>query len=562
MNWFTNLRVGVRLTAAFFFMALIVTAVGIKGLQDTQGLNGTLESLYSEHLLPTRQLGAAMESIQHARLVQFEIVSTADEPRQYAEFLKIWDEDLDRMEENMKAFTSTQLADDERRGVEKYRELLPKYRETQQQLISIIEDSSLEQDARKHAGIHFLLDAATVNIVEGMDRNFEDLIEFQTIESQQVKERAALDYRSNRTAFLIVMSASALVALLMGFIISRAITGRINRVVVLADKIAQGQIDQNIDTGGKDEIGMLLQSFKEMASKLMQIIIEVRSGAEAVSIAAGQVSASAQNLSQGTSDQAAGVEETTASLEQMGASIRQNAENSKHMQQMALKGNADAEKSAKVVTETVDAMSAITQKISIIEEIAYQTNLLALNAAIEAARAGEHGKGFAVVATEVRKLAERSQAAAQEIGDLASRSAKIAEHSGETIQELVPSIRKTHDLVQEVAAASKEQAQSVSQINKAMEQVDQITQRNSAAAEELSSTSQELASQAESLQHLMSFFRVHAASEGFARAANPPGSASRNGVLTQNPIHVVAQKALKPNKHNGHPPDEENYRHF
>ena len=131
----------------------------------------------------------------------------------------------------------------------------------------------------------------------------------------------------------------------------------------------------------------------------------------------------------------------------MSASIIQNAESSRQTETMAKEGARDAEESGKSVQETVAAMKAIAEKISIIEEIAYQTNLLALNAAIEAARAGEHGRGFAVVAAEVRKLAERSQAAAKEIGGLAGSSVKVAERSGKLIVELVPAIRKTADLV-------------------------------------------------------------------------------------------------------------------
>ena len=284
------------------------------------------------------------------------------------------------------------------------------------------------------------------------------------------------------------------------------------------------------------------QAFVSMLARLAQVIGEVRAGANALSGASNQVSASSQTLSQGTSEQAASVQETTASLEQMSASITQSAASSKQTEQMAVQGARDAAEGGQAVAETIDAMRAIAEKISIIEEIAYQTNLLALNAAIEAARAGEHGRGFAVVATEVRKLAEKSQAAAKDIGSLASSSMSLGERSGQLLGALVPSIRKTADLVQEVAAASAEQSAGVAQINKAMAQVDQVTQRNASAAEELASTAEEMASQAEALQQLVSHFRV----------ASFESAASRTHAA---PVRVVAAPAPVKGNGNGHSAD-------
>jgi methyl-accepting chemotaxis protein len=301
-------------------------------------------------------------------------------------------------------------------------------------------------------------------------------------------------------------------ALLLGAFLAYRLLRRVVTPIVdlsaVARRIAEGDLTQDVVVQGSDELAELQAAMQGMTRNLARVLGEVRAGADALLAASAQVSATAQTVSQGTGEQAASVEETTASLEEMSASITQNAENSRATEQTATEGARDAAESGKAVRATVEAMRRITERITVVEEIAYQTNLLALNAAIEAARAGEHGKGFAVVAAEVRKLAEGAQKAAKEIGGDAGSSLAVAERSGEMLGQLVPTIQKTAALVQEVAAASREQTAGVAQINKAMGSVDQVTQRNASAAEELAATAEQMSSRAEALRELIEFFRT------------------------------------------------------
>tara|TARA_R110002167_G_scaffold23597_7_gene83766 strand:- start:3078 stop:5228 length:2151 start_codon:yes stop_codon:yes gene_type:complete len=327
-------------------------------------------------------------------------------------------------------------------------------------------------------------------------------------EMAAAKQHGANAQTQALTALLAVAGASIVIGLLLGVIITRSIARPLQQAVTACNRIADGDLTVDVESSSKDEVGMLLAAMQTMNQRLLDIVSEVRSGADSLASASEEVSATSQSLSQATSEQAASVEETSASIEQITASINQNAENAKVTDSMATKASTQGQQGGEAVAETVAAMKNIASKIGIIEDIAYQTNLLALNAAIEAARAGEHGKGFAVVAAEVRKLAERSQKAAQEISEQASKSVEVSVTAGKLLDEIVPSIGKTADLVQEISAASSEQAAGVGQISAAMSQMDQVTQQNASASEELSATAEEMSSQAVQLQQVMSFFKI------------------------------------------------------
>ncbi|MBF0546270.1 MAG: methyl-accepting chemotaxis protein [Candidatus Riflebacteria bacterium] len=287
-----------------------------------------------------------------------------------------------------------------------------------------------------------------------------------------------------------------------------------------AEELANGNLTVTIRERSPED--KLMQTLAQMVKKLSEVVINVKSASEQVSIGSMETSSSAQTLSQGATEQASSAEEASSSMEEMSSNIQQNADNASQTEKIAVKAAEDAKEGGKAVAETVAAMNEIASKIAIIEEIARQTNLLALNAAIEAARAGEHGKGFAVVASEVRKLAERSQLAAGEIRKLSASSVEIAGKAGEMLAKIVPDIQKTAELIQEISAACKEQNTGAEQINKAIQQLDQVIQQNAGAAEELASTSEEMTSQAEQLKTTIAFFRVDTSHNAAASVTRAP----------------------------------------
>ncbi|CAH0353195.1 Methyl-accepting chemotaxis protein II [Aquabacterium sp. CECT 9606] len=313
-------------------------------------------------------------------------------------------------------------------------------------------------------------------------------------------------------------------AVLLGWLTSRSITGPMEQAKAAAERIENGDLTVEITAEGKDETAQLLGALSNMKDNLTHIVRGVRENAESVATATAEIAQGNNDLSSRTEQQASALQETAASMEELNSTVKQNADNAKQANQLALGASTIAVKGGDMVSQVVDTMKGINDSskriadiIGVIDGIAFQTNILALNAAVEAARAGEQGRGFAVVAAEVRSLAGRSADAAKEIKGLIATSVTrveqgtaLVDQAGATMTEIVVAIRRVTDIMGEISSASTEQSTGVAQVGEAVSQMDQATQQNAALVEESAAAAESLKHQALQLVRAVAVFKLSA----------------------------------------------------
>ena len=525
-----NLTIKSRLIFVIALLSLIMLAVGIGGLVSISTVNASLKTVYQDRVLALEQLDQVARRVSRSQFYIAKAV-TSDASQLPADLGNI-DKNATERDKAWSAYMATSLTPEEKKLAEKYDADSRKYIE------EVLKPATAALKAQDTKTATDLLQGPLVRDLPALSDGANSLIRLQLDVAKEEFEKSQKQYATFLTVSTILIALGILAGLFVGYWLVRAISGPIDEAVSIAQKVALGDLTQNIVVESSDETGKLLQALKDMNDSLVRIVGEVRGGTDTIATASNEIASGNLDLSQRTETQASSLEETASTMEELTSTVKQNAENARQANQLVVSASEHAIKGGAVVGNVVQTMSSIKESsrkivdiIGVIDGIAFQTNILALNAAVEAARAGEQGRGFAVVAAEVRNLAQRSAAAAKEIKALISDSvekveagSKQVDDAGSTMNEIVTSVQHVADIMSEISAASQEQSSGIEQVNLAITHMDEVTQHNAALVEQAAAAAQSMQDQAANLAMVVSVFKLNA---GMApRALSPKRTAS------------------------------------
>jgi methyl-accepting chemotaxis protein len=378
-------------------------------------------------------------------------------------------------------------------------------------------------------------------------------------------------------------------AIILAILLTRGFVRPINQLIEKLRRVANGDLTEQLQAHGNDEITELSVIFNRSIASLKLTIARIQEQANKISATSRQINSSSVNQTNSLAEQAVAVTQVSATVEELSGTSQQIAESANRVATSATSALSSAEKGFETMEATDQIMREIRTKVNqiadrilalnstaqrirditkLIDNIANETHLLALNAAIESAGAGEEGQRFGVVASSVRKLAQRSRVATVEIQQLVSQiqiaagaSVMATEEGMKTValgeemleqslgaqQDIIEQTMKTNELANAISLATDQQRLASSQVADTIRELSRIINDISVGSQQYRISVVDLSSVVVQINTLANAFVLEKEPHYPATIRpNHPKNPEDEDNLTETPTEILANPTLAP----------------
>jgi len=260
MKWFYNLKISVKLILSFVLVALIAGLIGYEGISSLKTADNSDTFLYEANTFPLSLSSNISTSFQRMRANGLELVISTTSTDSENAVDKINSRNAE-IEKTFSDFEKVNLPDESRQAVNNAKNNYEQFQIDFKRLIDLAKNKKHDEALALWKGS---LETARMQTQNALSQ-LNDVL------TKRAKTRAnnnTIAANSSINFMTILMIGGMLLAIVLGYFISKIIGNPVKELLEATNKFASGDMNVKIESKSKDEIGELTSAFQNMMEKI------------------------------------------------------------------------------------------------------------------------------------------------------------------------------------------------------------------------------------------------------------------------------------------------------
>ena len=267
---YRKLTIKAKLSFLIVLMSIGMLTVGFLGLNGMRNVESGLQSVYSDQLLPSQQIGtindlmrADIEALYKMALLDPRLNGGEADMDTVADYVADIEANIEFTGQLWSAYLGTDRSPEEEELAQAFQEARQIYLdEGLMPAVRLFEAGEFREGMRKLGD--------TIRLYEDAAFASQDLLSLQIEDAKRIYEGAQERYGEMRNTTLIGSALGVALAIVIGLLIIRAIVRPAKHAAEIFERIGQGQLDSEIEINADDEMGRILRNLSDMQQRLAE----------------------------------------------------------------------------------------------------------------------------------------------------------------------------------------------------------------------------------------------------------------------------------------------------